>query len=148
MPVQGSKSARNSRNARPTPQVLLAQAGVDWRALTVALGDAIRARRRAVGITQQTLGERIGVSVPWIGMLECARGSPSLEMLTLCAAGLETTPGALLSQADLAMGVKPRARASLTELQAELAQLPPEMAEAVCDTVVGLCKALRSTPKD
>lgn len=123
-------------------QVLLMNAGVDWRAMNVALGDAIRARRRSLGLTQQTLGERIGVSVPWIGMLECARGSPSLEMLTLFATGLETTPGELLAQASASLGVKPRVRASLSELHAALAQLPPESAEAICDTVIELCRTL------
>ncbi len=142
-----SKSATPRDDSRGHVHALLLNAGVDWRAMNVAVGDAIRARRRSLGLTQQTLAERIGVSVPWIGMLECARGSPSLEMLTLFATGLETTPGELLAQASASLGVKPRVRGSLSELHAVLAQLPPETAEAVCDTVVGLCRTLKATSK-
>lgn len=116
---------------------------MDWRAANVALGDAIRARRRSLGLTQQALAERIGVSVPWVGVLECARGSPSLEMLALFARGLGTTPGELLLEAQASLGVQPRARDALAELHAELAQLEPEAGEAVCRAIVNFCRALR-----
>jgi len=146
MPPTRSQRAKTGEEGRGHVHVLLAEAGLDWRAMNVALGDAIRARRRSLGLTQQTLAERIGVSVPWVGMLECARGSPSLEMLTLFASGLETSPGELLAEAGAALSVKPRVRSALSELHAALAQLPPDSAVAVCEAVVALCGAIRPQP--
>ena len=95
------------------------------------------------GLTQETLADRMGISVPWVGVLECARGSPSLEMLTLLAHALETTPGDLLSEAAAAAALKGPARLALADLHAALAELPPARAEAVCTAIIELCTALR-----
>lgn len=139
--------SRRNRNRRPQEgrghvQELLQKQGIDWKSTARALGSVIKARRKNLGLTQATLAERMGISVPWVGVLECGRGSPSLEMLALFAVGLQTTPAELLSEATASLGVRPRARAALTELQACLAALPPETAEAVCETVVGLVRSL------
>lgn len=52
-----------------------------------AFGRRLRELRRLRGLTQEQLGELIGVSYQHIGMLERGRRSPSVEMLiSLCCA--------------------------------------------------------------
>lgn len=55
------------------------------------------ARRKALGLTQQALADRSGVSRPIIGLIEAGRRSRvELETLGKLAAGLEIDPRALL----------------------------------------------------
>ena len=50
-----------------------------------AFGNRLRAYRRARHLTQEQLGELVGVSYQHIGMLERGKRSPSMEMLiSLC----------------------------------------------------------------
>lgn len=42
---------------------------------------AIRARRRSLGLTQQALADRAGVSRVWLSHLETGKASPTLEFL-------------------------------------------------------------------
>ena len=52
-----------------------------------AFGNRLRAYRRARHLTQEQLGELVGVSYQHIGMLERGKRSPSMEMLiSLCYA--------------------------------------------------------------
>ena len=134
---------KSSATSRASARDRLVERGIDFDAIMVALGHGIRGRRRVKGLTQETLADRMGISVPWVGVLECARGSPSLEMLTLLAHALETTPGDLLSEAAAAAALKGPARLALADLHAALAELPPARAEAVCTAIIELCTALR-----
>ena len=45
------------------------------------LGRHMQKLRRAKGITQEELAERIGVSTPWIGHIETGRATPNLKLL-------------------------------------------------------------------
>jgi transcriptional regulator with XRE-family HTH domain len=67
------------------------------------LGDAIRARRLAVGMSQREMGEAAGGrSVNQMNAYECGRSRPSPPVLAAIAKALGTTPIALLSASDVA----------------------------------------------
>ncbi|MEO0414851.1 MAG: helix-turn-helix domain-containing protein [Verrucomicrobiota bacterium] len=59
------------------------------------LGQAIRARRKAAGITQLDLAELSGVALHTISDLECGKGNPTFSVLgQLCSVlGLEISLG-------------------------------------------------------
>jgi transcriptional regulator with XRE-family HTH domain len=52
------------------------------------LGRYIRKIRRAKGLTQEQLAEKIGTSTPWIGHIETGREVPNLQMLQKIAHAL------------------------------------------------------------
>ena len=60
------------------------------------LGEHIAARRRALGLTQGQLAERLDVSFQAVSQWERGETAPELTRLYDIAAALETTPGALL----------------------------------------------------
>lgn len=64
------------------------------------LGDRIRARRVALGLTLAAVAERAGLSLPYVSNLERGRGNPTLDALTAIAGALETTTADLLSEAE------------------------------------------------
>jgi transcriptional regulator with XRE-family HTH domain len=45
------------------------------------LGRSIRKVRKAHGLRQEQLAEKIGTSTPWIGHIETGREAPNLKML-------------------------------------------------------------------
>lgn len=55
------------------------------------LGKNIKARRKALGLTQQELAEKMDMSLNFIGKIEVAFSKPSLETLIQIADALETT---------------------------------------------------------
>lgn len=59
------------------------------------LGGAIRAHRKAKGLTQEQLAEVLGVSTQWVSEMERGNGAPSLELLYGIATYLGTTPSSL-----------------------------------------------------
>ena len=52
------------------------------------LGRSIRKIRKAKGLTQEQLAEKIGTSTPWIGHIETGREVPNLTMLQKIAHAL------------------------------------------------------------
>jgi y4mF family transcriptional regulator len=52
------------------------------------LGRYIRKIRKAKGLTQEQLAEKIGTSIPWIGHIETGREAPNLAMLQKIAHAL------------------------------------------------------------
>lgn len=61
------------------------------------LGKRIRSKREAKHLTQEELGEKIGVSGAFIGMIERAEREPSLEVFIGIANELNATADELLS---------------------------------------------------
>jgi transcriptional regulator with XRE-family HTH domain len=53
------------------------------------LGRHIQKIRKAKGITQEQLAEKIGTSTPWIGHIETGRELPNLKMLQKIARVLQ-----------------------------------------------------------
>lgn len=59
-------------------------------------GPVLRQFREANNLTQDVLGERVGVAGAFISMLESSRKYPNLEMLFNLAGALEVPPSALV----------------------------------------------------
>ena len=57
-------------------------------AATATVGDMIARQRRAVGLTQQELAQRVGVSRPQIANIESGRHDPPISRLRDFAAAL------------------------------------------------------------
>lgn len=59
----------------------------------------IRARRKLLGMTQDELAERVGLSTNYIAKLEIAMNAPSLPALCRLADALQVDVGALVTRA-------------------------------------------------
>lgn len=55
------------------------------------LGKNIKARRKAMGLTQQAFAEKMDMSLNFIGKIEVAFSKPSLDTLIRIAEILDTT---------------------------------------------------------
>lgn len=55
------------------------------------LGKNIKVRRKALGLTQQELAEKMDMSLNFIGKIEVAFSKPSLETLIQIAEALDTS---------------------------------------------------------
>ena len=64
--------------------------------LVADLGQAIRGRRQAKNISQETLAEIAGFDRTYISLLERGERNPSFTNLCRVAAALDTTPSELL----------------------------------------------------
>jgi transcriptional regulator with XRE-family HTH domain len=53
------------------------------------LGRHIQKVRKATGLTQEQVAEKIGTSTPWIGYIETGRALPNLQMLQKIARALQ-----------------------------------------------------------
>jgi XRE family aerobic/anaerobic benzoate catabolism transcriptional regulator len=69
--------------------------------ILTALGRRARAQRLSRGWTLREIAERSGVSPRFLVQLEAGQGNISIRRLADVAQALETTPGALLSSADV-----------------------------------------------
>ena len=66
------------------------------------LGERLRARRVALGLTLAEVAERAELSLPYVSNLERGRGNPTIEALRAIAAALETGTSSLLDEAEAA----------------------------------------------
>ena len=73
----------------------MARAGGPVRAETEGYGPEIRARRSAAGLTQQQLGDEVGVSRQTINAMESGSYAPSVFLALRIADVLDTTVEAL-----------------------------------------------------
>ena len=55
------------------------------------LGKNIKKGRKALGLTQEELAEKINMSLNFVGKIEVAFSKPSLDTLIIIANALETT---------------------------------------------------------
>jgi transcriptional regulator with XRE-family HTH domain len=53
------------------------------------LGRRIQKVRKAKGLTQEQVADKIGTSTPWIGSIETGRALPNLQMLQKLARALQ-----------------------------------------------------------
>ncbi len=70
-------------------------------ALCVALGNAIRERRKALGLTLAEMAKRTGVSLGYLSQIELGRNSASIETLYRISLGLR------VRMADLFQSIQP-----------------------------------------
>ncbi|GAA2053010.1 helix-turn-helix domain-containing protein [Williamsia deligens] len=64
-------------------------------------GARVRARRHELNLSQEQAAERIGLHWTHLGQVERGQRSSRIENVLKIAAGLQTTPGALLDGIDL-----------------------------------------------
>lgn len=98
-PVVGKVRVGSQRAAEPTAD--------DVGALR-DLGDALRARRRQLGLKLTDVAAGTGLSVPFLSQVETSFATPSLTSLFAIARVLETTPERLLAGPDPAAVVLTR----------------------------------------
>jgi transcriptional regulator with XRE-family HTH domain len=65
-------------------------------AATAALGERVRSRREALGLSQEALAHQIGIHWTFLGQVERGRRNLSLHNLLKIAAGLGVDPGELV----------------------------------------------------
>lgn len=63
-------------------------------------GRVVRARREAVGISQEDLADEAGVHRTYISILERGRGNPSLTVIANLAEALETSISLLFKEVE------------------------------------------------
>ena len=105
------------------------------------LASNLRAARAASGFTQPILAEQARVSVQWVGSMENAKGSPSLDVLHRVADALGTSVSALTWDAEPTR----RPDDDLGELIAHLRKMPPGTIPLTRDFVAGLAKMLENS---
>jgi len=62
----------------------------------IVLGDRVRARRAALGLSQMALAERIGLHFTFVSSVERGERNLSLQSLLRLAEGLEVNPAQLV----------------------------------------------------
>jgi transcriptional regulator with XRE-family HTH domain len=92
------------------------------------LGKAVREARKALGLTQATMAERLDVSVEFYGRLERGAARPSIELFAHMVAILGVSADTLLGL-DAARAVEP-ARLTRPDDPPELRELVPLLCEA------------------
>jgi len=70
------------------------------RAIRKRFGDAVRRRRRELGVSQERLAERAQLHRTYISDVERGNRNPSLESITRIARALDLEPSALLRLAE------------------------------------------------
>lgn len=65
-----------------------------------ALGEAVRAQREGLGLTQDALAARCKINRSYLGDLEAGNRNPSLDTLTRLARGLDIALSELLAEAE------------------------------------------------
>ncbi len=72
----------------------------DEEKVSKAFGVALRERRAAVGLSQESLAERAGLDRTYVGGLERGERNPTLRVIWLLAASLEVPASQLLADAE------------------------------------------------
>ncbi len=111
------------------------------QALRDLVRQEIRKRREALGLTQEALCERAGISIDAVTRIENGKRVPSLSTLARIAGALDIRVVDLLAGAP-APRQRPRL-AALRRIEATLVNAPPQTLRAAEAVVRALVKALR-----
>lgn len=111
--------------------------------IDVEVGRRIRARRKAMGLSTQTLGDHIGVSYQQCEKYEKGANRVSASMLVRIAQRLETTVGALVGEDGAPAPVQDDLSAFLhSSAGLRLATAAKDLPPHVLSAVIGLAKDL------
>ncbi|HEX8298246.1 MAG TPA: helix-turn-helix transcriptional regulator, partial [Rubricoccaceae bacterium] len=69
----------------------------------VAFGQAVRARREALGISQEALAERCDLDRTYVSGVERGRRNPTVQAVYRIAQGLDVAAAVLVADADAAL---------------------------------------------
>jgi transcriptional regulator with XRE-family HTH domain len=114
----------------------------------MGFGSAVRAKRKAAGLTLEQLSERTNVTPNYLGRVETEKADPSLSIVQAIARALKTSVGELLEGAEAPSArEKTRRRRSFTPDEREVASLyadlPLDVKESVLPLVRSVAKRLR-----
>jgi transcriptional regulator with XRE-family HTH domain len=87
--------------------------------MTTKLGEFLKARREALGLTQRSLAQKLGVEASHVAFIESGRRKPSLKLL----ARIADTLG--LDWQDLLLLAHPETRVLLSRTESEPRKRPP-----------------------
>lgn len=76
--------------------------------LARAIGESVRARRKARGLSQEQLAEAIDIAPQFLGRIERGLTLPSVPTLCSLASALGITPGGLLPEKGRKAGARER----------------------------------------
>jgi transcriptional regulator with XRE-family HTH domain len=94
-----------------------------------ALGAAIRARRKRLGLSRKDLEHETEISYPYLSEIEAGKKNPSNIMLQRIGDALQTSPSELMAAAEQAMA-QPSAPARETVSQERMMSPAPMMSPA------------------
>lgn len=63
-----------------------------------AIAEVVRRRRKAYGIAQESLADKVGLNRSYVGMIERGRQTPSLDVVFAIAGGLELDAWVLVKE--------------------------------------------------
>ena len=121
--------------------------------LARGIGKAVRARRKARGLSQEQLAESIDIAPQFLGRIERGLTLPSVPTLCSLAGGLDIMPGQLLPDpahgivhaADAhAVGYQPDAERLRQLIAVRIATFQPSTLEAVWR----LCELIHEDPRN
>jgi transcriptional regulator with XRE-family HTH domain len=98
--------------------------------LKTIFGTAVRNQRKARGLTQEALAERVELSIETIGKIERGVAAPSFETVENIAAALDVSPVALFGAGKQAVPPGERGK-SLRKIDATLASMNDEQLSRV-----------------
>jgi transcriptional regulator with XRE-family HTH domain len=107
---------------------------VDFRR---AFGTNVRQHRRAAGMTQEGLGDRVGISIETIGKIERGAAAPSFETVERIATALGIAPIALFDAGTLPDGERGRLIAQIQETLAAMDEEQMARAARMLDAFIG-----------
>lgn len=101
-----------------------------------AIGQRIRAARRAAGLSQEQLAERVDISTTHMSHIETGNTKLSLPVLADIAAALSVRVDRLLEES--------RGETVTEEIVAEVQRCSPEEARVVADVVKATVRSLKT----
>lgn len=69
-------------------------------AIKKAFGTVLRAKRKALGYSQEELAGRAGIAMRYVSLLECNQRQPTISTLYLLAQGLGISLGEFVSEIE------------------------------------------------
>ena len=107
----------------------------------VRMGRSVKARRQALGWTQEELGEASGLHASYVGQIERGQKKVSLDTLMRLAAALRCTAASLLEEAP------PRGAGWSAKIDALLRDKPDREKELLYSTLKHMARQLKGRPK-
>ena len=74
--------------------------GAETEPIKQAFGKVLRAKRKALGLSQEELAGRAGIAMRYVSLLECNNRQPTISTLYLLAQALEMSLGDFMSEIE------------------------------------------------
>ncbi|MFM2042033.1 MAG: hypothetical protein RLY86_609 [Pseudomonadota bacterium] len=117
-------------------------------AVSVALGERVRQRRGLLGVSQQELSRRVGLTFQQIQKYERGHNRISVPALVKIAAALETTPGAFLEGLGKPVPSAAQAGGTLDREAMALLGASRQLPETIRRAMLDLARSLADSGRD